>query len=170
MPSVVFAMKPQHQGDVIITLRDGLPCFSYPQDKYIKELPYSFGYLSVSEAGPVGKGGWGLGIAASDRKGLLEPDSPETCIKYGSRHPGTKDTHHAKPLLMNTPYQVRISINSTSNIVSERNYSSDFCLTRDEKGNKIIVGAQYDTDADKWVCMKPSEKPRKGLWERLFGN
>jgi hypothetical protein len=169
IPSIVYAVTTKH-GDAVITMRDGLPCFSYPQDEQIKKEPYSFGYLSVSKRGPVGTGGWETQITRQDRKGLIEPNSPETCIRYGGPHPGTRDKGHAEPLKMNTPYRVHITVDTKSGPVSERNYSSNFCITRDEKGNKIIVGAQYDTDADKWVCLKPGEIPKKSFWKRLFGN
>lgn len=171
IPVSGYAMKPQHQGDVIITLRDGLPCFSYPIDKELKKMPYSFSYLSVSERGPVGRGGWETQIEDADRKNLLEPNRTETCIKYGGPHPGTKKEYNAEPLKIDTPYRVHIRVNTTSNIVSERNYSSNFCLTRDENGNKIIVAADTEPESKviKWKCLKPGEKPQRSFWERLFG-
>lgn len=152
-------------------MRDGLPCFSYPQDEEIQKLPYSFAYLSVSKAGPVGEGGWEAQIKDPyNAKGLLEPNNPETCIKYGGPHPGVKDHHgRAKPLLMDTPYYVFIRVGTLEGPLYERKFLADFCLSLDEKGNKIIVGAQYDNDADEWKCLKPGEKPKKSFWKRLFG-
>ncbi|MEN6423698.1 MAG: hypothetical protein ABFD76_17295 [Smithella sp.] len=153
-------------------MREGLPCFSYPQDKEIQKRPYSFSALFVTEAGPVGKGGWEMRITSPDRKGLLEPDKPETCIKYGIHQPGTRDIHNAEPLLMDTPYEVFISVRTVKGPRYERNYSSYFCITRDEKGNKIIVAADTDDDKNKynpWKCLKPDEKPKRSFWERLFG-
>lgn len=166
-----FAMKPMHQGDVIITMRDGLPCFSYPQDKEIKKRPYLFAILSISKRGPIGKDGWVAQISDPDRKGLLDPNSPETCVRYGGPHPGIEDYYEpAKPLLMDTPYEVHIGVSTMSGY--ERNYSTNFCLTRDDKGNVIIVAANTvsESKVTTWKCLKPGEKPKLSFWERLFGN
>ncbi len=77
----VYAMSSIKDADAVITMRDGKPCFSYPQDKEIQEKPYSFGYLSVSNISSVGGNGWEIQVARSDGKGLLEPNSPAACIK-----------------------------------------------------------------------------------------
>ncbi|MEN6423700.1 MAG: hypothetical protein ABFD76_17305 [Smithella sp.] len=152
-------------------MRDGLPCFSYPQDEQIKKSHIRLAILSVSKRGPVGTEGWEMQIARSDRKGLLEPNSPETCIRYGGSHPGTKDKRHAEPLQMDTPYEVHISVATTSGPFSVRYYSSNFCITCDEKGNKVIVAADTEPESKviTWKCLKSGEKPKRSFWERLFG-
>lgn len=155
----------------VVTMRGGLPCFSYPQDEEIRKLPYSFAYISVTRPGPIAsKDGWAAQIADPyNTKGLLEPNSPKTCIKYGGPHAGIKDTDPATPFLMDTPYYVFIRVGTLEGPLYERKFLSNFCLTRDGKGNKIIVGAQYDDNSDEWKCLKPGEMPKKGFWKRLFG-
>lgn len=57
-PTNVRAGCPMWDAEAFVTVRDGLPCFSYPQDEVIRMRPFSFGYLSVSKRGPIGEGGW----------------------------------------------------------------------------------------------------------------
>jgi hypothetical protein len=78
-------------GEVVITLRNATPCFSYPQDSEIRKKPYSFSYLNVSNAGPQSGGGWAVDIVNLSRQGLVEPNKPETCIRYGVLNPGMKE-------------------------------------------------------------------------------
>lgn len=169
--SMCCAFKSMKQGDAVITMRGGQPCFSYPQDEVIKKNPYSFNFLSVSELVPFGGDGWTIQAATPEGKGLLEPNNPAACIKYGGPHPGTKDWFDpAKPLKMNTPYQVGIVVAPKTSTL-ERRYTADFCLTRDGKGNKTIVSAdiKHENKITKWVCLKPGEKPKRSFWEWLFG-
>ncbi|HQQ88258.1 MAG TPA: hypothetical protein PLA72_09680 [Smithellaceae bacterium] len=169
-PVTGTAMSRIKDADVVITMKNGTPCFSYPQDEEIRKRPYSFAYLSVSENGPHGGGGWAMQIASSDRKGLLDPNSPETCIQYGVLNPGTKHYHEpAEPLQLNTPYYVHINASARDHGFYERKFHTDFCLVRNEKGEKALVGAEYDGDADAWKCLKPGESPKRGFWQRLFG-
>ncbi|WP_298272962.1 hypothetical protein, partial [Geobacter sp.] len=97
LPVTGYAMSSIRDADAVITMRNGNPCFSYPQDKEIRKRPYSFGYLSVSKNGPSGGGGWEIQIASPDKRGLLDPNSPETCIEYGILNPGTEVIKPAKP-------------------------------------------------------------------------
>ncbi|MHB8138501.1 MAG: hypothetical protein ACYDGO_08965 [Smithellaceae bacterium] len=158
--------------DAVITMRNGNPCFSYPQDEEIRKRQYSFGYLHVSKNGPYGGGGWAVQIASPNRKGLLDPNSPETCIQYGVLNPGTKHyDESAEPLQLDTPYQVQLDVYSRHDgSTYERKFHSDFCVSRNEKGKNIIVEAEYDGDADAWKCLKPGESPKRSFWEKLFGN
>ncbi|MEN6423701.1 MAG: hypothetical protein ABFD76_17310 [Smithella sp.] len=168
-PSNAFASR-LFDAAAVVTIRNGLPCFFYPQDEEIRKRPYSISYLDVSKTGPMGGGMWVAQISDPYRKGLLEPNSSETCIRYGGPHPGIEDYYGpAKPLLMDTPYEAFIRVSTPEGPLYERKFFSGFCMTRDEKGNKVIVGAQYDDDADKWKCLKPGEKPKKSFWKRLFG-
>lgn len=163
IPATGNAYKPPPSGDMVISMRNGQPCFSYPQDK-----AYSFGSLSISKARPQG-GGWAIQIVSPDRKGLLEPNRPETCIKYGVLNPGMEVVAPAKPLQFDTPYSVRISTHTTSGISHEYRYSSDFCLSRNEKGETILVGADWDDKTDAMKCLKPGESPKRSFWQKLFG-
>lgn len=158
--------------EAVVTVHDGLPCFSYPQDEVIRTRPFSFANLGISKTGPIGGAMWAAQISDSRRKGLLEPNSPKYCIKYGGPHPGIKDWNDpAKPLLMDTPYEIFMRVSTPEGPLYERKFHSFFCLTRDEKGNKIIVGAYIEDDPKYtvWKCLKPGEKPKRSFWQRLFG-
>jgi hypothetical protein len=169
IPVSVSAMSRIRDADAVITMRNGNPCFSYPRDEEIRKRPYLFGYLSVSKNGPYGGDGWGIQITSPDRKGLLEPNSPETCVEYGVLNPGMKVMYSAEPLLPDKPYRVFISVSARDKgVFYERKYLSNFCISRNEKGESIIVGAEWN-DADGWKCLKPGESPKRGFWQRLFG-
>ncbi|MEN6463966.1 MAG: hypothetical protein ABFD62_02170 [Syntrophaceae bacterium] len=170
IPLPVHAISSIRDADAVITMRNGNPCFSYPRDEEIQKRPYSFGYLDVSKKGHVGGGGWEIGIASPDRKGLLEPDSPETCVEYGVLNPGMEVRQAAEPLLFDTPYRVLIRVTERpgERYSYTRRYLSNFCVTRNEKGETVLVAASGDGKGE-WRCLKPGEKPRRGFWERLFG-
>jgi hypothetical protein len=169
-PSNVCALR-LWDADAVVTMRDGLPCFSYPQDEEIRKRPYSFGYLDVSKTGSIGGGMWVAQLTDPyNGKRLLEPNSPETCIRYGGPHPGVKDYYDpAKPLQMDTPYIVFIGVISRSEGLYERNFLSSFCLTRDENGSTVLVDIKQDSKTGEWKCLKTGEKPKKSFWKRLFG-
>ncbi|MEA5115917.1 MAG: hypothetical protein VB050_18025 [Geobacteraceae bacterium] len=170
IPATVSA-KSDRNAEAIVTLRNGQPCFSYPKDKDIRKWHYSFGSLDVSETGPnAGKGVWQVGLSDPYRKkGLLEPNSVGTCVKYGVLNPGMEVTQPAEPLQFNTPYRVHISVlKSDQEGGNVRLYASDFCLSRNAKGEKIIVGAVWDDKTDAPRCSKPGESPKCSLWQRLI--
>ncbi|MEA5115920.1 MAG: hypothetical protein VB050_18040 [Geobacteraceae bacterium] len=166
---VTVSARSDQDAEAIVTLRNGQPCFSYPQDKEIRKWHYSFGSLDVSEKGPNGgAGGWEIGLSEPyKKKGLLEPNSPETCVKYGVLNPGMEVTQPAEPLQFNKPYRMRIRVTTMSGGFSVRRYASDFCLSRNTKGETIIVGAVWDDKADAPRCLKPGESPKRSLWQRL---
>ncbi|MGA7828024.1 MAG: hypothetical protein WCA04_10205 [Geobacteraceae bacterium] len=167
---VSASARSNKDADAIITMRNGQPCFSYPQYEEIQKKPYSFDYLSVSKNGPVGGVGWEISIKDYDRKGLLEPNSPETCIEYGVLNPGMKEKQAAKPLQSDTPYQVFISVSEAPGGRNSygRKFAADFCISRNEKGEPILVGASGGGTGD-WRCLKPGESKNRGFWQRLFG-
>jgi hypothetical protein len=170
-PATVNAMKSMKQGDAVVTMRNGNPCFSYPQDKEIQKRPYSFGYLHVDKLGSIGGGGWVIQITRSDRKGLLDPNSPETCIEYGIHHPGTEDMEPAKPLQVDTPYEVRFVVYPiySDGGGDERRYLSYFCVSRNENGESVLVSAEVNKQIGGFQCLKPGESPKRSLWQKLFG-
>jgi len=169
IPLPVHAISRIRDADAVITMRNGNPCFSYPRDEEIQKRSYSFGYLDVSKNGPIGGGGWVIRTASPDRKGLLEPDSPKTCIEYGVLNPGMEVWQAAEPLLFDTPYRVLLIVYSEpGGLYYDRKYLSNFCVTRNEKGETVLVAASGDGKGE-WRCLKPGEKPRRGFWERLFG-
>lgn len=168
IPTTVNAMTPPKSGNVDITMRSGHPCFSYPQDKYVLKLHYSFGSLDVSDVRH--GGGWEIGLSDPyNKKELLEPNSPETCIKYGVLNSGMKETQPAELLRFDAPYKVRMWVISRSDGFSERWYASDFCLTRGAKGETILVNAVWNDDATAMKCLIPGESPKRSFWQKLFG-
>jgi len=170
IPPLGHAMKPPKTGNVVITMQNGQPCFSYPQDKEIrKKKTYAFSYLDVLDYRH--RGGWEVGLKDSFRKDLLDPNIPATCIKYGIPNPGMKVTRTAEPLLFDIPYQVRMDVLTSWEKEGnfECNYASDFCLTRNAKGESILVGAEWDDKADMMKCLKPGESPKRSFWQKLFG-
>ncbi|MEN6463964.1 MAG: hypothetical protein ABFD62_02160 [Syntrophaceae bacterium] len=75
----------------------------------------------------------------------------------------------AEPLLFDTPYRVLLIVYSEpGGLYYDRKYLSNFCVTRNEKGETVLVAASGDGKGE-WRCLKPGEKPRRGFWERLFG-
>lgn len=167
LPATATA-RSNKDADAVVTLRNGMPCFSYPKDKEIRTKPYSFGYLSVSRNGSTGETGWEIGIVDYERKGLVEPNSPETCIEYGILGLGMKLKQAAKPLLPDTPYKVFMDVTEApgENTIYDRKFAFDFCLTRNEKGETVIVEATGGGRGE-WRCLKLGES--RGFWGWLFG-
>jgi len=155
-------------GMAVITLRDGQPCFSYPQDEEIRKRPYSFDYLAVTKAGPRGgAGGWVIQLASYDKKILVEPKSPDSCIRYGVLPPRAEEVNPVKPLELNTPYRAYLSVSTASG--SEQRYASDFCLIRNPKGEVVLTGVDWEHTQYEPLCLKPGESPKRSLWQKLFG-
>lgn len=167
LPATVIA-RSNKDADAVVTLRDGKPCFSYPQDEEIRKKPYSFSYLGVSK----NSGGvvWEIQITSYDRNGLVEPNSPETCIEYGRLITGTKEDKVATPLLPDSPYHVFISVAEAPGGRNsyDRKFAFDFCIARNEKGESIVVGASGEGKGA-WHCLKPGESKKRGFWGWLFG-
>ena len=164
IPATGNAMKPPKNGDVVITMRNGQPCFSYQQDK-----SSSFSSLYISKIGTEDSGGWAIQIKSADRKGLLDPNNIKACIKYGVLNPGTEIVAPAEPLRFDTPYRARLYTNTTTGVSYESRYASDFCITRNAKGNTILVSADWDDKAGAMKCLKPGESPKRSFWQKLFG-
>lgn len=167
---VSVSARSNKDADAAITLRNGNPCFYYPQDKELQKRPYSFDDLSVSKNGMYGGVAWEISIINYDRKGLLEPSSPETCIEYGALNPGMKEKQPAKPLQSDTPYKVFISVSEAPGGRNSynRRFAADFCIISNEQGEPIVVGASGGGTGD-WRCLEPGESPKSGFWQRLFG-
>ena len=170
VPVSVNAMSSIKDDNAIITMRNDNPCFSYPRDKEIQKVSYLFSYLSVSKNGPQGGAGWEIGISNLDKRGLLDPNSLETCIEYGVLNPGMKEKQAAEPLLPETPYRVfiRVAEASGGRNIESRKFLSDFCLSRNEKGEPTVVDAEWRNRGG-WYCLKPGESPKRGFWRKLFG-
>lgn len=170
IPGIVSASDRIKDADAVITMHNGNPCFSYPQDKEIWKRPYLFAYLSVSENGSHGGVQWEIQMASPDGKGLLAPNTPETCIEYSVLSPGTKVINNPRPLALDTPYYVHINVGTPPGRPRyERKFRSDFCISCNERGEKVLVGADWNDKAGGWKCLKPGESPKRSFWERLFG-
>ena len=130
--------------------------------------PYSFSYLGVSKN--TSEVVWEIQIISYDRKGLLEPNSPESCIEYGILNPGMKEDKAAKQLLSDSPYHVFMSVAEAPGGRNsyDRKYALDFCLSRNEKGEATVVDTEW-RDRGGWYCLKPGESPKRGFWQKLFG-
>lgn len=169
LPATAIA-RSNKDADAVVTIRNGRPCFSYPQDSVIRKRQHSFGYLSISRNGPLGGEGWEIGVESFDRKGLVEPDSPERCIEYGVMRPGLKVKQPADPLLYDTPYKVFIDVTQApgETLIYDRKFALDFCVTRNGKGEVLAVEASVH-GSGRWTCLKLGETKRRGIWEWLFG-
>lgn len=149
--------------DAVVTLRNGNPCFSYPQDSEIQKRPYSMSFLDVT-AVLDGKAGWLTTKIYEDKTVRVTPNSPENCIEYGVLSPGMRTRDVAKPLLFNTPYNVFIQVSAIPGY--ERKFASEFCISRNEKGEPVLVEADFDKA---WYCLKPGETKKRGFLGWLFG-
>lgn len=169
IPASSLAMSRIKDADAVISMRNGNPCFSYPQDEEIQKRRYSFGYLDVSSNVLSKPNGWEIGIASPDRKFLIEPNSPETCVEYGIPNSGMEVRQTAEPLRPNTPYRVLIIVGTVSNgPYYERKYLSNFCVIYNDNGDPILVAASGGGKGQ-WRCLKPGEYPERGFWDILFG-
>lgn len=168
IPASANAMYWIKDADAIITMRNGNPCFSYPQDDEVRKRPHAFSSLGVSKI--IGVGGWAIGAENYERTGLLEPNTPETCIEYGVLNPGMKVRYDAEPLQFNSPYRVNIHLSDSPGVgVSyKRDFESHFCITRNEKGETTVVEASGE-GKEGWHCLKPGESTNRGFWGWLFG-
>jgi hypothetical protein len=155
-------------GKAVITLRDGQPCFSYPRDEEIKKRVYLFDNLAVTKAGPQGgAGGWVIQLADYNKKIPVEPDHPETCIRYGVLPPRAEEVTPVKPLELNTPYRAYLSVSTASG--SEQRYVTDFCLTRNPRGGIVLTSVNWENTVYEPHCLKLGESLKRSLWQRLFG-
>lgn len=154
----VHATSSIKDGDVVITLRNGNPCFSYPLDEATKKRNYSFELLGVSlndrEASLPGVKAWELGFSKADEKNLANPNSPETCIEYGVDYPGTKQKAPAALIRFDVPYRVFLHVSTDTGAFYERKYLSEFCISHNATGDRIILEAKYNNATNKYECIK----------------
>lgn len=166
--SSATAMSRLYDAEAVVTIRNGNPCFSYPQDEEIVKRPYSFGHLSVSK----NRGGvmWDVGIAISDRKELPEPNSSDSCIEYNHIYPGVEVLKTAEPLQIGTPYNVFIHVSARGNgKFYERKYLSNFCIVQNDNGKQVLIGASGGGKGE-WHCLNPGELQKRGFWEKMFAH
>lgn len=165
----VIAADSRKNADAIITIKNSAPCFSYRQDGEVKQNHLSFDYLHVTSKGSSVENGWEIQIANPDKKGLLDPNTTRTCVMYGVLNPGMETIQSAKPLLFDTPYEVLIRVSTTSSLQYEQRYNTDFCISKNSKGETILLSAYWDDQNGKMKCLKPGESKSRGFWGWLFG-
>jgi hypothetical protein len=155
-------------GRVVIKMFGGVPCFSYPSDEFTHNEGFSFSNLGISNRNR-NNVLWEIQIKSADRENLVDPDSPQTCLKYGTLSPGMKEDTPAKTLDYNTVYDVRMRVSShKGGMYSQRNYRAFFCLTTSDQGEPIVVRAAYDEKMLEFRCLKPGESPKRSFLDWLF--
>lgn len=162
LPAIAFT-RSYKDADAVVTMRNGNPCFSYPQDSEIQKRPYSISFLDVTTILD-GKAGWLTTKVYEDKTARVIADSRESCIEYGVLSSGMREREVAKPLLLDTPYNVFIQVSAVPGY--ERKFASGFCVSRNDKGEPVLVEADFNKA---WYCLKPGETRKRGFWESLFG-
>jgi hypothetical protein len=168
-PLSVYGMSTIKHGDVTITIRNGKPCFSFPLDKETKKREYFFDTLRVSLQKPSIET-WAVYIPDTDWKWSANPDRPAKCIEYDSILPELIIDAPAHPLTYDTPYRVFMVVSTRPWVNHVRRYLSEFCLTRNDTGETVIVEATWEKQTEEYRCLKPGESSKhRGFWDRLFG-
>jgi hypothetical protein len=167
IPVSVSAISRQYDADAVVTMRNGNPCFSYPPN--VEKL---FGYhLIVSKIGQHNAVEWDIQKFNYDKTNMPEPNSPEHCIEYGVVNYELEVKRAAEPLLPDTPYRVFISVAEAPTDQRYRylrKFAADFCISSNEQGEPVIVGASVDGTGE-WRCLNTGESPKRGFWQKLFG-
>ena len=153
-----FASDSLADGEAIVTVQNGQPCFSYPLDEATKKNKFHLYEIEVYE----NKGGnyssikyWDLDINPQNRKSIISLNAPEQCFEYGVVPPLTKHNVHAIPIKINTPYRVFLTIYSpeiASSSASFRTYFNDFCLTLDTNNKKTVIIPEFNSSKGVFEC------------------
>lgn len=164
-----IAMTRLIDADGVVTIKNGNPCFSHPQDKEVIRNRYSLRSLDVVNA--TGGVVWEIDRFFYDENTLPEPNSVETCIEYGVLGRGMRVRQDAIPLQFEAPYRALMRLREAPDVgvYHKRSYMSAFCLTKNEQGEPIIVEATGGGRGE-WRCLKPGESANGGFWGWLFGN
>ncbi|MDY7578673.1 hypothetical protein RGU70_10095 [Herbaspirillum sp. RTI4] len=145
-----YAMSSISDGDLIVTLRDGIPCYSYPIDSHTAKRSYFMGVLYVSwndrETSLPPFDTWRLESGNAD----YSPSSPESCLKYGVVAPGTSEKLPAKPHRYDVPYRAHLTVFSPT---EDRKYMTYYCLSHNFSGETIIHKAKYVDKTSKYICV-----------------
>mgnify|MGYP001559953817 CR=1 FL=1 len=161
-------------GELVISLRNDAPCFSYPADDATQKRNYVFASLEMSWSDKVsslpGVAAWYIGVNPSEY-GLANPSSPATCIGYGDHYPGALENKGpAKPIRYDVPYRAHMRIASQRPLEEyfERKYESWFCLSRDATGATVLLKAERNRATSKYECVPPEKIDKRGFFDRLF--
>ncbi len=157
-------------GELIVTLRDTRPCFSYPLDDSTRMTEYYFGYMSITwnerESYLPGHKAWFLEKDV-DGKNLIKPHSADTCVVYGEKYPGAQEKDGpAKLLREGLPYNAHMTVFAEH---SNRKYETWFCLSRDTTGAIVLLKAERNRATSKYECVPPEKIDKRGFFDRLFG-
>ena len=153
-----FAVSTISHGELVITIVDNKPCFSFPQDEVTKKRQFYFSTLEIDwnakEAQRQGVWAWSL---YQDTSSLikLSPSTEQSCIRYGETKPGTRQPMGtAKPIQYDIPYEALMSITTAENErpTAHRRYLSWYCLSRDAKENTRLVKAEWNREKSKYEC------------------
>ena len=152
-----FAMSKISDRDLIVSLRNNLPCFSYPIDEETKNEGYSFGYMDVTwndrESSLPGHLAWTLDIDI-DNKIPVYPNKPDFCLGYGDTPPGTSDKRKgaALPMRYDVSYRAHMSVLKKGSTYT-RKYETWFCLSRNKANQTIILQANWKRATSKFECV-----------------
>lgn len=145
-------------GEAEVTLRNSLPCFSFPRDDATRAERFLLYQVTVSShqglTADSGVETWKLRVDQENRRYLSAANSPDQCIEYGAAGPSKR---HPAVLSFeaNVPYQVFMIIYSPDNRSSSssvRTYYETFCVASDASGNKRIVKADYQAATGRYAC------------------
>lgn len=167
-PLSVGASSRLYDADAVVTVRNGKPCFSYPASK--EKL---FGYsIIVSRLGQHETIAWQVLAFRDVEKNVPEPTTPDACIEYGVTDSAMVEKIVAESLVPDAPYRVYISVYEApvggNRYRYVRKVGSEFCVTKNEAGETVIVGLTMN-GTGAWHCLMPDESPKRGFWQRLFG-
>lgn len=155
-----FASDSIADGEVVVTLRNSQPCFSYPLDEATKKNKFFLHKIEVSfnkglAAYPSTKS-WELKINQANRPLFTNPNTPEQCIEYGTATP-TQTPSPVIPIEINIPHRVFLTIYSpeiASSSASIRSYYNDFCLSLGTSNNKILIRPVFNPSTGVFKCGK----------------
>lgn len=149
LANAAWAVSSISDGDLVVTLKDGKPCFSYPMDEKTRKEPYYFGMLTVSwsnrEASLPPSDIWELQSASDD----YPPASPQTCMVYGVVKPGTRQKAPAATLRHDVPYRAHLTVFAGH---GERKYLAYYCLHREAGGEISLLKAAYNGASNRYEC------------------
>lgn len=151
LAGTVWAVSSISDGDLIVTLRNGTPCFSYPVDDKTKKEALFFGMLSVSwnnrEASLPPFEIWELQSGRDD----YSPATPESCIEYGVLKPDTRQNFPAAAQQYNVPYRAHLTVFGRR---GERKYLAYYCLRRNSGNETILLKAAFNKATSRYECVE----------------
>lgn len=145
----VYATSSISDGELVVTLRKGQPCYSYPTDEITKKKSFYLGMLAVTNIGQMQSPFvmWEL----ESGKDEYSPSSPGLCLEYSILKINAIQKTPAKLHQYNIPYEARLKIFSGNN---ERRYRAFYCLGKDLTGTTILLKANFNEQRNRFECIK----------------